>query len=144
DTVVSEHKSFCRICTGHCGVVASVDAAGRLLAIRGDRDDPQTLGFTCSKGTDAVDSHNSAGRVPRLLKRQPDGSSGPMPLGQALAEVAGRLRASVVRDGPNAVAAYRGSGGFMAAASIPMVNGFLEAPGSHQMYSNLTIDQSAK
>lgn len=144
DTVVSEHKSFCRICTGHCGVVASVDAAGRLLAIRGDRDDPQTLGFICSKGTDAVDSHNSAERIPRPLKRQPDGSFAPIPLEQALAEIADRLRAIVERDGPNAVAAYRGSGGFMASASIPMVNGFLEALGSHQMYSNLTIDQSAK
>lgn len=141
---MSDYKSFCRICTGHCGVVASVDDAGRLMAIRGDRDDPQTLGFICSKGTDAVDSHNSPERIRKPLKRQPDGSFAPIPLEQALAEIAARLGDIVDRGGPNAVAAYRGSGGFMASASIPMVNGFLDALGSHQMYSNLTIDQSAK
>ncbi len=139
-----KHKSFCRICTGHCGVVASVDDAGRLAAIQGDRDDPQTLGFICSKGTDAVDSHNSDQRILRPLKRMADGTFAPVPLEQALAEISDKLREIIARDGPNAVAAYRGSGGFMASASLFLLNGFLDAIGSHQMYSSLTIDQSAK
>ncbi|KJS08496.1 MAG: hypothetical protein VR73_05350 [Gammaproteobacteria bacterium BRH_c0] len=141
---LSKHKSFCRICTGHCGVVATVDENRKLVAIQGDREDTQTLGFICSKGTDAVDSHNSDRRILQPLKRMDDGSFAPIPLEQALSEIASKLGVIIGRDGPAAVAAYRGSGGFFASASIQVVNAFLDAIGSHQMYSNLTIDQSAK
>lgn len=141
---VNKLKSFCRICTGHCGVVATLDDRGRLTSIQGDKEDSQTQGFICSKGVDAVDSHNSDRRLLRPLKRQPDGTFTPISREQALDEIASQLAQSVEQYGPNSVAAYRGSGGFFASASLQMVNGFLEALGSHQMYSNLTIDQSAK
>ena len=125
-------------------MVATVDDQGRLVSIKGDKDDPQTLGFICSKGTDAVDSHNSAQRILRPQKRMEDGTFVAISREQALAEIAEKLRLSIDRDGPSAIAAYRGSGGFFASASLLLLNAWMDAIGSHQMYSNLTIDQSAK
>lgn len=139
-----EQKSFCRICTGHCGVFATTDDEGRLTAIRGDKNDPQTLGFICSKGTDAVDSHNSPQRILRPLKRRPDGTFEAISKEQALTEIAAKLSQLIDQNGPNAIAAYRGSGGFFASASMQILNAWMEGLGSYQMYSNLTIDQSAK
>ena len=139
-----QHKSFCRICTGHCGIVARVNDDGRLEGIRGDREDPQTKGFICSKGTDAVDSHNNPERILRPLKRQPDGRFAPIALDQALAEISERVGDLVSRHGPRSVATYRGSGGFMTATSLQIQDAFMDALGSPQKYSNLTIDQSAK
>ncbi len=140
----TEVKSFCRICTGHCGVIASVDENRRLVAIRGDKDDPQTLGFVCSKGTDAVDSHNSGERLLRPLKRMPDGSFEPIPLERAIGEIADRLGDIIHRNGPGAVASYRGSGGFFASATLNVLDALMAAIGSPKKFSNLTIDQSAK
>lgn len=140
----SQKKSFCRICTGHCGIIATVDENEQLVAIKGDKQDQQTLGFICSKGTDAVDSHNSKQRLLQPQKRQPDGSFKAISREQAMAEIAAKLQALIAEHGPNAISAYRGSGGFFSSASLQLVNAWLEAIGSHQMYSNLTIDQSAK
>ncbi|MFA7555421.1 MAG: molybdopterin-dependent oxidoreductase [Spongiibacteraceae bacterium] len=141
---IQQHKSFCRICTGHCGVIAETNANGHLVSVKGDKGDSQTLGFICSKGADAVDSHNSDQRITAPLKRMPDGSFAPISREQALTEIAEKLTAIVAKNGPNAVGAYRGSGGFFASASVPVVNAWMSAIGSYQMYSNLTIDQSAK
>lgn len=141
---LQQKKSFCRICTGHCGVITSVDENQHLVAIHGDRDDQQTLGFICSKGTDAVDSHNSQQRILKPLKRLPDGSFAEISLEQALTEIAAKLRQLIDDHGANSIASYRGSGGFFSSASVPLVNSWMKAIGSYQMYSNLTIDQSAK
>src|SRR3546814_1817761 len=51
---------------------------------------------------------------------------------------------SDLRDGPDAIAGFRGTGGYLAAASTMMVAEFVKAVGSYKMFSTLTIDQSAK
>jgi len=43
------HKSFCRFCHVFCGVEVDVEE-GRAIAIRGDRDNEVTRGYTCEKG----------------------------------------------------------------------------------------------
>lgn len=144
NTTTTDHRSFCRICPGHCGVIVTTDAEGHLVKVRGDKDDQQTLGFVCSKGTDAPATHNGSERLLRPLKRLPDGTFAPIALDDALAEIAARLRTILDRDGPEAVASYRGSGGFFASASIKVLDGFMDAIVSPKRFSNLTIDQSAK
>ncbi|MDB5686071.1 MAG: hypothetical protein JWR77_660, partial [Rhizorhabdus sp.] len=133
-----------RVCSAACAVVVSIDADDRVVAVQGDRDDPQTLGFVCSKGTTAPEAHNGDKRLLHPLKRMADGSFAPIPLEQALDEIADRLRAIIDSDGPQAVSLFKGSGGFMHAASLMLARDWLTAIGSHQYYSTLTIDQSAK
>lgn len=139
-----EQLSFCRLCMGHCGVVASVDGAGRLLRIRGDQDDPQTLGYACFKGLTAPEAHASPERILAPMKRRSDGRFEPIPLAQALDEIAAKLQAILAEDGPEAVAGYKGGGAFFTSSSLKMLNAFLAAIGSPKAFSSVTIDQSAK
>lgn len=139
-----EELSFCRLCMGNCGVVVSLDAEQRVVGVRGDHDDAQTLGFACFKGMRAAEAHNSERRILHPLKRQPDGSFQPIPLAQAMDEIAARLRAILAADGPEALAGYKGGGAFFTSASVKMLNEFLAAAGSPKMFSSVTIDQSAK
>ena len=100
-----EALSFCRLCMGHCGVVVTLDAGQHLLNVRGDHDDPQTLGYACFKGMMAPEAHNSPERILHPLKRMPDGAFQPIPLAQALDEIAAKLGFSqadieaMVKDG---------------------------------------------
>src|SRR3546814_3150312 len=76
-----------------------------------DRYDPQSLGFVCSKGTSAPEEHNGGKRLLHPLKRMPDGNFERISLEQALEEIAAKLREIIDRDGPEAVSAFKGSGG---------------------------------
>ena len=129
---------------GHCGVVLTVDEDERLVSIRADRDDPQTLGFACFKGLQAVEAHNGPARLLHPLKRQPDGSFVRIPLDQALDEIAGRLHEIMQEDGSDAIAGYRGGGAFFNASACTLLADFLGAVGSPKLFSSVTIDQSAK
>src|SRR3546814_9347992 len=74
----------------------------------------------------------------------PDGNFERISLEQALEEIAAKLREIIDRDGPEAVSAFKGSGGFLTAASLMLTRDWLSALGSLNYYSTLTIDQSAK
>ncbi len=139
-----EARSFCRICTGHCGLIVSIDAAGAPVAARGDRDDPHSIGYICSKGATSPQAHTDASRILHPLKRQPDGSFQPIDLEQALDEIAAKLKFILASDGPDAIAGFRGTGGFFTTAGLAMLPAWLAALGSNKLYTTLTIDQSAK
>ncbi len=141
---VREVLSFCRQCMGMCGTVVSLDAESRVVGVRGDRDDPSTLGYACFKGLNAAEAHNSPQRFLRPMKRMPDGELAPIGLEQALDEIAERIEALVEADGPGAIAGYRGGGAFFTSSSVMMLPAFLGALGSPKSYSSVTIDQSAK
>ncbi|MDB6062511.1 MAG: hypothetical protein JWM78_2614 [Verrucomicrobiaceae bacterium] len=140
----TEKRSFCRICTGVCGTVVTVDQNERIVAVRGDNDDPQTMGFICSKGAGAADAHYSDERILHPLKRMPNGKFERITLEQALTEIAEKLKTILDRDGPEAIAAYRGSGGFFTAICLSLLPNWMQAIGSPKLFSTLTIDQSAK
>lgn len=139
-----EERTFCRICTGHCGLILSIDDEGRPASVRGDKDDPHSIGYICSKGVTSVQAHNDASRLLHPLKRTPDGGFAPIALDDALEEIAAKIAGIADRDGPDAIAGYRGTGGFFTTAGLGMMPAFLDAFGSHKLYTTLTIDQSAK
>jgi len=139
-----EALSFCRLCMGHCGVRVTLDERQRLVSVRGDHDDPQTLGYACFKGMAAPEAHNSPERILHPLKRMPDGSFAPVPLAQALDEIAAKIGTVLATHGPEALAGYKGGGAFFTSASVRMLNEFLAAAGSPKAFSSVTIDQSAK
>ncbi|KJS08220.1 MAG: hypothetical protein VR73_06175 [Gammaproteobacteria bacterium BRH_c0] len=136
-------RSFCRICSGNCGVKITVEN-DRLVDVRGDHDDPMTLGYTCIKGIQAVAAHYAPDRVLQPLKRQPDGSFAPIDIEVALDEIAAKLKELMQTDGPESIGVYRGGGAFLNNTSTNISQRFLEAIGSHKFFSTITIDQSAK
>ncbi len=137
-------RTFCRMCLGHCGMVASIDNNGQLTELRGDHEDSQTLGFACFKGLKSPEAHNSKDRIVRPLKRMPDGAFKPVSLDVALTEIAEKLSALIKHHGAESIAGYKGGGAFFTASSSMMLNSFLAAIKSPKAFSTLTIDQSSK
>jgi len=140
----TEKLSFCRICMGSCGVVVTVDEKDRVVAVRGDHDDSQTLGYACFKGLRSGDAHNSPDRILRPLKRMEDGSFQPIALEQALDEISAKIAQIREAHGPDALAGYKGGGGFFTSSASMLLTEWLQALGSHKVFSSATIDQSAK
>lgn len=139
-----ETKTFCRICIGHCGMVATTGEDGQLTGIRADRDDQQTLGFACFKGLQAAESHNSAERILHPLKRMPDGSFARIGAEQALDEIAATIGRVIAEDGGEAIGGFKGGGSFFTSSASFLLNDFLALLGSPKIFSPATIDQSAK
>jgi anaerobic selenocysteine-containing dehydrogenase len=129
---------------GHCGMVVTVDENEKLLKIRGDHDDEQTMGFACFKGLNAPEAHNSSDRILQPLKRMPDGKFFPISREAALDEIAGKIADILEQYGPESIAGYKGGGAFFTSSSVMMLNSFLTALGSAKAFSSVTIDQSSK
>lgn len=136
--------SFCRICSGGCGTRLTIGPDQRIVSIRGDQDNGLSKGYACFKGLQAHEAHNHPDRLLTAMKMQPDGSHTPIPVEQALDEVAEKLAAILVADGPEAVGAFCGNGSMPNSTAYSMIRSFVGAIGSSQYYSTLTIDQSAK
>ncbi|WP_340314023.1 molybdopterin-containing oxidoreductase family protein [Rhizorhabdus argentea] len=139
-----EAISFCRTCTGGCGVRLTIDQDDRIVSIRGDRDNRLTAGFACFKGLQAEEAHHGEKRLLRPMKRMPDGSFRHIALEDALREISERLGSIVDQDGADAVAVFCGNGANMNAPTTSAQRDFLAAIGSRQYFTSITIDQPSK
>jgi anaerobic selenocysteine-containing dehydrogenase len=137
--VIETKKSFCRFCHAFCGVEVDVED-GRVLAVRGDRDNAVSRGYTCQKGRAEVERIHHPERLLSSQKRV-DGRAVDIAAERALDEIAAKLREIVDRYGPGAVAAYVGCGGHRTSTGGPwLVRKWLDALGSPGLYTSLTID----
>jgi anaerobic selenocysteine-containing dehydrogenase len=125
-------------------MVVTVDEQEQIVAIRPDREDPISKGFACYKGLQAPEAHHAEHRVLHPLKRRADGSFERIGLEQALDEIAAKVREIVDRDGPEAIAGYRGTGSGMNASGCFSLDGLLNPLGTPKIFSATTIDQSCK
>jgi assimilatory nitrate reductase catalytic subunit len=98
-------RTTCPYCGVGCGVLATPDGKGR-AGIAGDPDHPANLGRLCSKGSALGETLGLGSRVLHPLKRNPAGGYDRVSWDLALDAVAGGLRSTIHRDGPEAVAFY--------------------------------------
>jgi anaerobic selenocysteine-containing dehydrogenase len=141
---VTQKTTFCRLCQGLCGMILTLDEDKRLVGLTPDHDDQQSLGYACFRGMQAVETHYGDERILHPLKRQPDGSFIRIGLEQALDEIAAQLRSIADRDGPDAVAGYKGTAGYFNSAASTLLCDWLTVLGSPKFFTSFTIDQSAK
>ncbi len=139
-----EERSFCRLCGGLCGLRIGIDDNERIVRIVPDKEHPISRGYACSKGLNAGELHQGPTRLLQPLKRQADGSFAPIGLEQALDEIAEKLAAVLDRDGPDALAAYRGTPNWFHAVATYFLPDWLKSLGAWKYFSTYTIDQSAK
>jgi len=72
--------------------------------VTGDRADARYFGYTCTKGRAAPELLYGPHRLLRSLKRDADGTLQPVPVEQAMDEIAARLGQIVDGHGPRSIA----------------------------------------
>jgi anaerobic selenocysteine-containing dehydrogenase len=140
---IATHKTFCRFCHANCAMEADVEN-GKVIEVRGDPDDPVYHGYTCMKGRELPDSHNSENRLHHSLVRNEDGEFVSTAMPEALAHVAAELRRIIDTHGPHSVAVFVGSGGYQNSAAMMASLSFAQGLGSRNFYTSVTLDQPAK
>ena len=97
--LTTTQPGICRICSAHCGVLATV-TDGRLTKVTGDPDNPMFKGYTCVKGRTLPEIHNNPSRLLHSQKRQADGTYAPIESERAMDEIAAKLQELISAHGP--------------------------------------------
>ncbi|OBI82474.1 molybdopterin-dependent oxidoreductase [Mycobacterium sp. E740] len=139
----STTPGICRICSAHCGVLATV-TDGRLTKVTGDPDNPMFKGYSCAKGRALPEIHNNPHRLLHSQKRKPDGSYAAIEVERAMDEIAAKLQDLITTHGPRSVALYLGTNGLPYPASALTANAFIRAIESPMFFTANTIDQPGK
>jgi anaerobic selenocysteine-containing dehydrogenase len=142
-TTTTTRPGICRICSAHCGVLATV-TEGRLTKVTGDPSTPMFKGYTCAKGRALPEIHNNPERLLHSQKRQTDGTYAAIEAQRAMDEIAAALQKIIAENGPRSVAMYLGTNGMPYPASPLMGNAFIRAIGSPMFFTANTIDQPGK
>ncbi len=129
-----ERTTYCRICEPLCGLVATVQD-GELVKLRPDREHPLSRGFACPKGIAMTAVQNDPDRVTHPLRRMPDGGFARVSWDEALGDIADRLRSVLERHGGDSVGWYFGNPSAFSYSHPIWVKGFMDAIGSHHLYS---------
>ncbi len=97
----------CTLCEATCGLTIEVEGR-RVLAIRGDTDDPFSRGHMCAKAPALADLHEDPDRLRRPVKRT-DAGFVEISWEEAFELAAEGLLAVRERGGADAIALYRGN-----------------------------------
>jgi anaerobic selenocysteine-containing dehydrogenase len=129
----------CPLCEAICGLELRI-TDGRLTAIRGDRDDPFSLGHVCPKGNAILDLEADPDRLRRPLRRR-GGDWEEIGWDQAFAEAGERLAAVQHESGADAVAAYLGNPVVHHFGHFAYLPALLRQIRTHNVYSASSVDQ---
>ena len=88
-------SSVCLLCPSACSVRAYSEA-GRIVAVGGDPEDPNTGGKMCPIGLSALNLHANPDRLTGAFRKEPDGRMAPSPAEDIVALIAGRIRSGGV------------------------------------------------
>ncbi len=140
---VETHKTYCRFCHANCAMLVDIED-GKVKAVRGDPEDPEYGGYTCKKGRELPDSHNSDDRLHYSLVRDANGEFQQTAMTDALSHVSSELRRIIDKYGPDSVAVFMGSGGYQNSSAWAVSHSFTQAIGSKHFFTSVTLDQPAK
>lgn len=131
--------TVCKVgaCEPFCGLIASVDGAGRMVHVEPDPDHPISRGYACIKGLQIPAIQNDPDRLLYPVKR---GAAGLARIGwdDAVAEIGGKLRELRQRHGPRSIATYWGNAADSVAISL--TNTFCHAFGSPNSFNVLSLE----
>ena len=116
---------------------------GKVVHVKGDKDNPVYGGYTCIKGRQLTDSHNHPDRMLTSRIRR-NGKFEEIATADALAEAAARMKQMVEAHGPHSIAIYCGTNAFQNSAVLGIAQAFTQGLGSRNFYTSRSIDQPAK
>jgi anaerobic selenocysteine-containing dehydrogenase len=124
-----------------CGIEVDVDVDNnRAIAVRPDRDNAVSGGYTCRKGRAELERIYHPDRLMSSKKRVGD-KFVDIDGQQALNEISDKLRDIVRKHGPDSVAVYMGDACHRMSASGPwFVRQWLDDLGSKGFYTSFTVD----
>jgi anaerobic selenocysteine-containing dehydrogenase len=128
----------CMLCEAVCGI--SVDHDGeRVLAVRGDPEDPFSRGHICPKGVALADVQNDPDRLRRPLRRCGDRFE-EISWEEALEETAQRLHQVQERFGRDAVALYTGNPTGHSYSALLYLGALATCLGTRNRFSATSVD----
>jgi anaerobic selenocysteine-containing dehydrogenase len=139
---MQEKITACFLCPCNCGLMMTLTAEGRIEAIRGDKDNPRTHGFSCPKGRHQASHMDSPHRVTQPLKKV-DGRLQETSWDEALDGVARGLDRIRKKYGPRAVGMAAGGSPHPILQNVTAYM-FLRALGSRNMYSPISLEFTGK
>ncbi|MEM7436807.1 MAG: molybdopterin-dependent oxidoreductase [Myxococcota bacterium] len=138
-TAVQTHYRTCNICEAMCGL-AIEHRDGRVVSIRGDKEDSFSRGHICPKAVALQDYYEDPDRLKTPIRRTVHGWE-PISWDDAFAEVAERLRKVQAEHGQNAVAIYLGNPNAHNFGNAIFLPHFFKALGSKSRFSSASADQ---
>jgi anaerobic selenocysteine-containing dehydrogenase len=146
--MVKAKSSFCRICEPACPLKVHFDAAGRIVELAPDFDNP-AKGVACHKGLSYLEIHNDPDRLNWPMKRinprtEERGEFVRIGWDQAFAEIGQRLRAIRDKHGSKSVATYAGNPGAFNSTWTMFAPYLKEAMGTKFRFTSNTQDTSNK
>ncbi len=133
------HHRTCTICEAMCGVTLEIDD-GRIVDVRGDRDDPFSLGHVCPKALALKDVYEDPNRKRTPLRRTAKGWEA-IPWDDALDLATDRLSRIQREHGKDAVALYQGNPTVHNHGSLLYGQVLARALGTRNLYSATSCDQ---
>jgi len=139
DTSTRTVERGCPLCEAMCGLSVTLDAADRVVSVRGDAADVYSKGYLCPKGASLGAVDDDPDRLTRPLVRR-DGELCEASWPEAFAE-ADRLLSPLLAEDRNSVAAYTGNPTGHNVAFSLLAGRLARSLGSIQNYSPATMDQ---
>jgi anaerobic selenocysteine-containing dehydrogenase len=127
-------RTVCRCCSAGCAIVVTTDG-GRIVDVKGDRENPRTHGYICPKGHSLGYFHHRPDRLdhPVLHGRRVGWDA-------CLDDLASRLRALIAQYGSDSVGVYQGTGAVSDTIGLPVIERFIRKLGSEQFHTAATVD----
>ncbi len=137
------HRS-CPLCEAKCGITVEVDAAaGRVITVKGDPQDPFSRGYLCPKAYGLTGLQEDPDRLRRPLRRR-GGRFEEVSWEEALGFATERLRDLRSAHGPDAIATYLGNPNAHDLGSAIYMPAFQRALGTRWRFSATSVDQLPK
>ncbi len=132
----------CVLCSLNCGLLVKIED-NTIAKVKGDKANPFSQGYTCSKGLTIAKYAHHKQRVLQPLKKQADGTHAPIAWEQAYAEIADKLNGIIAAHGGGAIG-LAGGGGQGNHLDLPYATSFLRAIDSPWFFNALAQEYTHK
>lgn len=133
------HYRTCNLCEAMCGIEIEVEG-DRVMAIRGDKQDPFSQGHICPKAAALADIHQDPNRLKFPIRRTAQGWE-QISWEEAFTEVVTNLRRIQSQYGNNAVGVYLGNPNVHHLGLIMYNTPFIRSLRTKNRFSATSVDQ---
>lgn len=133
------HYRTCNLCEAMCGIVITHDK-GKVLSIKGDKDDPFSQGHICPKATALQDIYEDPDRLKYPVKRTADGWER-IGWDEAYALFASNIKQTWAAYGDDAVGIYLGNPNVHNLGAMLYGSSLIKALRTKNRFSATSVDQ---